>query len=224
MLSQLKEDEFGITIILIPHNNSDRLTMRMERDILPTIRAHPTWKFQLIFIDNSDADKRQDYHLPPDENIEHIDIWPGMNIMYGPAMNLAIEKTKYPYLVYVCSNHGHMYDTTWIDDLVNPIVQNSNIAITGSLYPSCAPADMGFQSHLPHVHVQGGVFAARTEALAAYPYTTDERWKHWGSDIYECYQLLSAGFILYQVDTINSVWRKSVDFPERWKYVHDYSE
>ena len=224
MLSPLKENELGVTIILIPHNNSDRFKTRMHRDVLPTIQAHPLWKFQLIFIDNSDADKKPEYDFPEEKNIQYINIWPGDNIMYGPAMNMAVEKTIYPYLVYVCSNHGHMYDSTWIDDLVNPIVQNSNIAMTGSLYPSCHPSVMGFPSHLPHQHVQGGVFAARTETLVTYPYTADQRWKHWGSDIFQCYQLLSAGFKIHNVNTIISVWRKCVDFPENWKYVHDYSE
>ena len=104
-------------------------------------------------------------------NLTHTIIWPSINLMYGLAINSAIEITAYPYFVYVCSNHGHMYDPTWLDDLVNPIVHDSRVAMPGSLYPIGNPTEMGFPSYLPHVHIQGGVFGARTEALIAYSYT-----------------------------------------------------
>ena len=83
---------------------------------------------------------------------------------------------------------------------------------------------MGFPSHLPSFHIQGGLFAARTAVMRDYPYTDDARWVHWGSDIYQSYQLLNAGFELKNVPSVNSVWRQHVEVPERWKYVHDYSE
>ena len=224
MLSPLKENEFGVTIVLIPHNNIERFTKRLQRDVLPTILAHPMWKFQLIIIDNSDTDNTSLYHLPDKDNLNKTVIWPGENLMYGPTLNLALKFTEYPYIVYVCSNHGHMYDPTWLDDLLDPLIQNPTVAMTGSLYPSGDPVEMGFPSLLPKIHVQGGIFGARTEALVSHPYTTDERWIHWGSDIYQCFQLLLAGFTLQNVETINSVWRQCVSSPQQWKYVHDYSE
>ncbi len=224
MLATLNEDETGVTIVIIPHNDAARFKTRLERDILPTIAAHPAWKFQIVIIDNSDEDKKQQYNFPAVPNVEYVYKWPGTNIMYGPAMNLALSTGCYPYLIYVCSNHGHMYDPTWIDDLINPMITNPAIAMTGSYYPSCAPEVMGFPSHLPPVHIQGGVFGGRTEALVTHPYNTSEQWKHWGSDIYQSFQLLNAGFILQDVPSVKSVWRQSVNSPEQWKFVHDYTE
>ena len=61
MQSPLKGNDFGVSVILIPHNNAERFNMRMQRDVLPTIKAHPSWKFQLIIIDNSDEDKKQQH-------------------------------------------------------------------------------------------------------------------------------------------------------------------
>jgi len=223
-LSVQNEFENGVTIVLIPHNNPDRFKTRIERDILPTIVAHPTWKFQVVIIDNSDKDKRPSYNVLSEYDLQYICRWSGSNIMYGPGMNLAVALSQYPYLVYVCSNHGHMYDPTWIDDLVYPIIKDSNVAMTGSFYPSCNPIDLGFPTHLPQIHIQGGLFAARVEALRDHPYTNDPRWVHWGSDIYQCYKLLNAGLLLHDVPTVKSVWRQSVSSPETWKYVHDYSE
>ena len=220
----LSENEFGVSIVLIAHNNRERFITRLEREVLPTIAAHPHWKFQLIIIDNSDVDNRELYNFKDEDRLQHLVIWPGSNLMYGPSMNLAVKVAIHPYLIYICSNHGRMYNPTWIDDLVNPMVQDSKIAMTGSSYPSGNPVEMGFPANLPPMHIQGGVFGARTETLIAHPYTTDERWIHWGSDIYLCYQLLLAGYVLHPVKTVNSVWRQCVSSPEQWKYVHDYAE
>jgi hypothetical protein len=220
----LNKAEIGATIVLIPHNNPQAFKTRLERDIIPTIVAHPAWKFQIIIVDNSDKDKKASYDILSDYQLEYICMCPGTNIMYGPGMNLAIGLSKYPYLVYACSNHGRMYDPTWIDDLIEPLIAHPKVAMTGSFYASCNPADLGFPVHLPHIHIQGGLFAARAEALRAYPYTNDPRWIHWGSDIYQSYTLLNAGFLLHDVITVKSVWRQRVSSPQSWKYVHDYCE
>ena len=216
--------ETGVSIVMIPHNDALRFETRLLRDIIPTIQAHSTWTFQIVIIDNSDEDKKQLFDFPILDNVEYYYQWAGINLMYGPAMNLASKVSCHPFLVYVCTNHGRMYDPSWIDDLLAPMIKNPNVAMTGSHYPSCSPDHMGFPSDLPAYHIQGGIFGARTEALVAHPYTTIEEWKHWGSDIYQSFQLLNAGFDLENVETVKSVWRQSLNSPNQWKYVHDNSE
>lgn len=220
----LKAGEIGISIILIPYNNQYRFQTRLDRDIIPTIKAHPTWDFEIIVVDNSDKEDKTIINTFKQQNIYSEYLWQGTNIMYGPAMNLALSVNRYPYIVYLCTNHGRMYNPTWIDDLITPILENPNVAMTGSFYNSCNPEVMGFPSQLPSIHIQGGIFGARAEIMKKYPYTNDQRWIHWGSDIYQSYQLLNAGFLLHEVTTIKSVWRENVISPENWKYVHDYSE
>ncbi len=217
-------NKIEVAIILIPYNNSVKFQTRLEREIVPTIKAHSEWKFNVIIIDNSD--EVNDINLNPLRaiNINPFYLRTGNNLMYGPAMNLALSLNLSPYIVYVCTNHGRMYHPTWVDDLLTPLINDGNIAMTGSHYPSCHPGSLGFPSHLPHIHIQGGVFASKTDLLLKYPYTNDERYKHGGSDIYQSFQLLNAGFILHDVSTIKSVWRQNISYPERWKYVHDYSE
>ena len=225
MSSALSENEIGVSIVLIPYNNEDKFRIRLERDIIPTIKAHPEWKFQIIIVDNSDEAKRVCLNILHSLNICPVYLWPGTNIMYGPAMNLALLAAPYPYVVYLCTNHGRMYDPTWIDDIIYPMMLDEKIAMTGSHYASgCGADQFGFSPHLPRIHVQGGIFGARTAIMKAYPYTMDSKWIHGASDICQSYQLLHAGFVLMDVPTIKSVWRQKVDKPEQWKYVHDYSE
>jgi hypothetical protein len=220
----LTEKQIGVTIVLIPYNNEERFLTRLERELLPTLQAHPHWDFQVIIVDNSDEDKRPSYRFFEQHQLKHKIFWPGTNLMYGPAMNLALTACENPYVVYMCSNHGRMYDPTWIDDLLLPLVNDERVAMTGSYYGSCNPDSLGFPSHLPRYHIQGGLFAARTATLQAYPYTTNQSWIHGASDIYQSFQLLNAGFTLRDVPTVKSVWRQNLDSPERWKYVHDYVE
>jgi glycosyltransferase involved in cell wall biosynthesis len=214
----------SVSIIAILYNNADRFTVRLERDLIPTIHAHPDWKFQFVIVDNSDLDNKSTCQVLCDNDIEYVYLYPGNNIMYGPAMNLALESCKYPYVIYVCSNHGRMYDVTWIDDLLYPMIEDEKVAMTGSFYPSCSPVDMGFPPELPPIHIQGGLFGAKTAILQAFPYSLDQRWVHWGSDLYQSFQLLNTGFLLKDVPSIKSVWRQNLSSPERWKFVHDSSE
>jgi GT2 family glycosyltransferase len=220
----LNEGETGISIVLIPHNNQYKFQTRLERDIIPTIKAHPAWKFQVIIVDNSDEANQIHLDKLYELNINPVYLWPGTNIMYGPAMNLALSANTYPYMVYLCSNHGRMYHPTWIDDLIKPLIEDPKVAMTGSLYNSCHPSAMGFPSHLTPKHIQGGIFCARTEMMKNYPYTNDRRWVHGGSDVYQSFQLLNAGFLLHEVTTVKSVWRQCINSQNKWKYVHDNSE
>jgi hypothetical protein len=222
MIEALKKLE--VSIILIPHNNPERFQTRLERDLLPTIEAHPTWKFQIVIADNSEASHRPSYDLLRESALEYQVIWTGSNMMYGPAMNLAVALCDHPYIIYACTNHGRMFDTSWIDDLIEPLIEDSNVAMTGSVCPSGHPTVFGFPAHLPSIHIQGGLFGSKTKVLSAYPYTHDSRWIHGGSDVYQSFQFLNAGMQLRDIPTIKSVWCGKLDSPEQWKYVHDYSE
>lgn len=221
----IDNNRIGVSFILIPYNNGEKFRTRLERDLLPTIHAHPTWDFQFIIVDNSDEDQRACCRFFEDNELKHYMLWPGTNLMYGPAMNLALKACEYSYITYVCSNHGRMYNPTWIDDLINPMIEDEKIAMTGSHYASgCGAEHFGFAPHLPRIHIQGGIFGARTSIMKAYPYSSDRNWVHGASDIYQSYQLLNAGFILKDVPTIKSVWQQNLPSPQRWKFVHDYTE
>lgn len=214
----------GVSIIFIPYNNADASILRLERDLFPTIDAHPDTNFQLLIVDNSDEDQKLNYCIPALSNIEYCYLRTGKNLKYGPSINLALKLAKHDFIVYICSNHGRMYDPTWIDDLVAPLIEHKNIGMTGSLYPTgISSLEMGFQVDLKRYHIQGGLFGARTNTLKQHPYTEISEWIHGGSDIYQSFQLMAAGFELKDVPTVKSVWRQQVANPSNWKYVHDHS-
>jgi glycosyltransferase involved in cell wall biosynthesis len=216
----------GATVVLVAHGEEDRALTRLLRDVLPSLRVRRrVVEFELVVVDNSGARlERLAEAVLRNGDLHARYLWNhGENAWYGPALNQAVAAARHPFIVYACARHGRMHDPTWIDDLLRPLAQDASgrVAMTGSLYPSGAPSHMGFPDTLEWTHVQGGVFAARREVLARFPYPGGAL-AHWGADVYQCHRLRHEGFRLVEVPTVKSVWRERVD--GSWKYVHDESE
>ena len=213
----------AVTLVLVPYNNLERAMTRLQRDLVPSLEHYRTWDFELLVIDNSEQ------RLEPLAAAVDALPWPsqyvwhdGANRMYGPSLNIAARLAQHPFLIYACTNHGRMHDPRWIQDLILPLWASERVAMTGHPYPSPPASALGFRYSGRCFHIQGGVFAARTATLRSYPYDEGEH-AHWGSDIWQSYQLLQEGFELAAVPSVMSVWRKRAR-RGRWRYVHDESE
>jgi hypothetical protein len=207
---------------MIAHNNDTGFLTHFG-DLLAALR-HVQLKAQVIVIDNSDTDRLCDAVIgnetPGFKRIAADYHWHGgANLLYGPSMNEAVSVAIHPYLLYVCANHGESRDPTWPLDLLAPLAED-RVAMTGSLQFSGEECleELGFPPEIPAIHIQGGIFAARTDVLRAYPYPNG-KCAHWFSDIYQCARLLAEGWKLVDVPTIKSVWREDPGEGE-WKYVH----
>jgi hypothetical protein len=214
-------DKLTISFILIVYNNREKFFTRMDRDILPTVAYYPNCKFQFVIIDNSYEESKSIEKFLIEKHINYVYKWNDNNIKYGPSINLALEFCCYEYVVYICTNHGKMYDVGWLYDLISPLITNSKIGMTGTVYDGGDSNAFGFPRVSGH-HIQGGIFGSRKEILKRYPYS-NKRSIHDGSDLYESFQLANAGFILKDIPTIKAVWNLIVNQPYKWKYVHDYS-
>jgi hypothetical protein len=213
-----------ISAVMVVHNNEEGSLTRLLRDLLPALcLLRPLLDAELIIVDNSVARLDRMANAVLNNGVFDADYrWQGgQNLMYGPSLNLAVSLASHPYLLYACANHGQSFDPTWPWDLLQPLLDDGagKVAMAGSLQPSGAPANFGFPASLPTVHVQGGVFAARSELLRLHPYPGG-RYAHWGSDIYQSFQLMEAGFDLAEVPTVKSVWRGTNPGDGAWKYVH----
>jgi hypothetical protein len=208
----------GVTAVMIAYNNEYKALIRLTRDLMPALRAFDA---ELIVIDNSEQPCHWLAEAVARSRVEHhYYCWQnGENLYFGPAMNVAIKLASRPYLAYVCTNHGHSYDRSWLADLIAPLLADDTVAMTGTIAGAGPPTNMGFDASLPEIHIQGGVFAARVEALRAHPYPNGA-YAHWGADIYECFALMAAGHRLVHVPTIRSVWRARAG-AGRFKYVHE---
>jgi hypothetical protein len=212
------------TVVLLAYNDLGRARRRIERDVLPSLRHYPDWVFELIVIDNSEQRLHALAELVSALPWKSRYLWnDGRNLQYGPSMNLAARLAEHPYILYACTQHGRMHDPTWIEDLIAPMWADDRIAMCGHLFPSAPPGVLGFpeRGH-QHLHVQGGVLAARTEIIRRFPYD-EQQWAHGGSDVWQSYRLMHEGLALHHVPTVFSGWMM-VAPPGPWKYVHDYAD
>jgi hypothetical protein len=213
----------AVTIVLVPFNNENRALTRVNRDLVPSLRYYRGWSFELIVVDNSER------RLERLAECVNALPWPsrylwqeGANLMYGPSLNLAAKLAEHPILLYVCTNHGRMVHPRWIQDLVDPLRTRERVAMSGHTYSSPPASAVGLAYEPKQLHVQGGVFAARTEVLRNCPYD-ETRFAHWSSDIWMSYRLLQEGFELADVRSVMSVWRRRARRGP-WRYIHDDSE
>ena len=213
----------AVTAVMIAYNNEADSLTRLQRDLLPALRD-PRLDYELIVIDNSAAESpllRYAVTGNPGDNGRYY--WQqGDNLMYGPALNLVATLANHPYLLYICTSHGYSNDPTWALDLLEPLITDTagEVGMTGSLQDAGPPEAMGFPASLPQRHIQGGVFAARTQTIIDYPYVNGE-FAQSGSDLHQCFQLMSAGLRLVDVPTIRSVWFHRDLGEGPFKYVHD---
>lgn len=214
----------GVTAVMVAYHNEEQALTRLFRDLLPSLLLYrPVLDAELIVVDNSTqplprlAEAVRDNGTLPAKYL-----WSeGRNLYYGPALNRAVQAAAHPYLLYVCASHGRMLDPTWLWDLLVPLLNDASgrVALTGTHYASGPPSKLGFPDSLPRIHIQGGLFAGRTEVLAKNPYP-DGEYAHWCSDIYQSFQLLQQGYQLVDVPTVRSVWREKVT-DGHYKFVHD---
>jgi hypothetical protein len=213
----------GVTAVMIAHNEEERSLTRFLRDLLPSLwLLRPVLDAEIVVIDNSEVRSDRFANAVLDNGgFTASYCWnEGRNLMYGPSLNVATGIATRPFLLYVCSTHGHMYDPTWAWDLLTTLVDDprGDIAMCGTLAASGPPGAMGFPESLSPVHVQGGLFGARTDVLRAHLYAEGD-YAHWGSDVYQSFQLMAAGYRLVNVPSIRSVWRSAIE-GRHWKYVH----
>ena len=204
----------GVSAVMIAYENEQKSLLRLRRDLLPALRGFDT---ELIVIDNS---ARRSSLLALSVKAARGDYrWQGGdNLLYGPAMNLAVKLATKPYLLYVCSNHGRSRDHSWAADLLAPLEDDATVAMTGSLWPSGDPMALGYSAELPWHHIQGGVFAARRDTLLTHPWP-DGQYAHYLADLDICFRLMGAGLKLIDVPTVKSVWQDDPGSGD-WKYLH----
>lgn len=226
-----------IHAVLLCYENPDQTLLRWERDVLPALeRASEAFGLAgaVTVVDNSagmsdalNARFRADY------------VRPGTNLQYGPGINLAVRRRPSAFTVYACTRHGRAFDSSWMTDLLAPLVADPRAGLAGCLWGSNSPegvadatgqawvadqfrfVDEGGRGYVPQ-HVQGGVFAARTEVLLRFPY--DAAIPHLYTDHLITWRALKAGYRCADVPGVRSVWR------DRWrekysmdgvKYLHD---
>lgn len=228
--------------VLVAYNNPDKTLQRWVRDVRPSLEVCFKGDWVVTVVDNSPSPDRQLWDEFGD------DYWPlGQNLFYGGAINWAVRRIPSDFVIYACTNHGRMVDPRWTGDLIDPMLADPKVAMTGHLMGSNSPEGVAhwawpgdenkgrreaFHERYRFVdqyglgwvpqHVQGGVWAARTRALWEHPY--EEPFLHLYSDHLVTWDLMKAGYEVRDVCTVKSLWKDTLRNHTNLKYYHDNSE
>jgi hypothetical protein len=207
-----------LTVGVCPYNNAAAFAERMARLILPTLRHYPDYEAEIVCVDNSAVYNEAMVKPLAEGGVPFTYVWNnGRNDAYAGALNRMVSLARYPNFVYVCSGHGKLYDPTWLADILVPLAdprcgQAGTVAVSN--YQDIGRQGFGW-------HIQGGLFAARTEVLRKFPYSP--KYPHLYSDVWMSRELEDHGYRLMGVPTVASVWGRVVYEPHAFKVVHDHS-
>jgi GT2 family glycosyltransferase len=176
---------------------------------------------ELLIVDNSQTPTVPALELAARDDRVRL-LWnDGYNLYIAGALNRVLPAARGRNVVYFCASHGRANDPTWLTDLLAPL-EDPQVGAAGCVLPcefnrvAACPADL----IEPQLHVQGGIWSARLEALRSIGFS--HRFPFEFCDVDLSRRLLAAGFRLANVPSIVSVAGGQVPHPERNKYVHDY--
>lgn len=197
-------------------NFASPIVQRLQRDVLPTLAHYPDGVFEIICIDNDPKPHTELQAFLASLTIPVKYLWNGgSNVQISAAKNQLYALAAHPILVYVCANHGRMYDPTWLADLVQPL-ENPQVAMTGAggYYQL---ADIGAGAGRA-IFIQGGLLAARVEILRKHPLS--EHYPHAHSDKWISRELMNQGYLIRNVPTVMSLWQQRIPEAHSFKYFH----
>lgn len=154
------------------------------------------------------------------------------NLFCCKASQLLLQLSSSPYIAYLCVAHTEVNDPTWILDAVSVLESDPKIALAGHVrgmsglyyYQSIATGQPSEQKPIPdflplleghfsrteiiegadhHIHVQGGAWVARREALLACG-GFETKIKHLFMDVELAVRLQCYGWKLAQVPSMYS--------------------
>ena len=195
-------------------------TGTIVRDVLGSLEAcELTGEF--LIVDNSPAPTMEAVRLAAEDDRVRF-LWnQGYNVYLTGALTTAALQAHGRHFVYCCASHGLVNNPTWLTDLIAPLADES-IALAGHIHPcefnrvASVPADI----IEPQIHVQGGVWTARTAFLRQFGFS--HRFPFEFCDVDLSRRCLAAGYQLASVPSIVSVAGGVIPDPEQYKYVHDY--
>ena len=202
-MSEVQDSKHKATVCLIPFKNNTRFR-KILSEVLRVTK-------NIIVIDNNRES------IFKQECNKHTYRFNGNKGGLAGATNMAVSLCETEYFVYLCSNHIHIYDDTWLDYLVTQMDEMPEAVMGGDLTP-----------YKGRHHIQGGIFIARTQFLKDYPYDA-EHYPFSYMDVFMSDKIVKLGFKLGEIGGIRSTlskWNKFSEIRnaqnERFKIVHGH--
>lgn len=176
---------------------------------------------EYLIVDNSPTLTREACDLADKDSRVRV-LWNhGYNTYLAGAITRAAECAAGKSLVYCCASHGVTNHFSWITDIIEPL-QDERVALAGCVMPCEFNRVAECQADIinPQIHVQGGVWSARTEFIRSFGLS--HRFPFEFCDVDLSRRAIAAGYRLADVSSICSLPSGIVSNPAKYKYIHDY--
>ncbi len=193
---------FGICV----YEDAEAIASAIETYLLPSLKLASG--AEILCVDNSRSpSKLVEARLAASGYPFRYD-WSRRNLKYSATLNRLVAQAGHPYFVYVCLAHCELRDPSWWKDLLAPL-EDPSVGMSGCRQDG--------PWEFPAEHIQGGVFAARTEVLRALPYSP--AYPHDFSDIDMSQRLGDEGYRLADVTSVRNLLPGQAP-GEGWKILH----
>lgn len=213
-------NRLDVTFATVLHEPDWKRTGLIIRDVLASLEACEL-SGEYLIVDNSPAPTMEAVRLAAEDSRVRFTWNQSYNVYLAGALQTAVLQAKGDHFVYICASHGMINDSTWLTDLIAPLTDES-VALAGHVQPcefnrvASVPGDIID----PQIHVQSGVWSARTQFLREFGFS--HRFPFEFCDVDLSRRCLAAGYQLASVPSIVSIAGGTIPDLERYKYVHDY--
>jgi len=216
-----------IDIVLVTYSRDNPSRHRETEEVLRRIVEKTTTPYTLTIVDNaSDAELVRELRSFAEgrDNVRVLAL--PENRFWGPAVNLALERSSGEFVFYVCSNEGFVAKVGWERECLQYMRANPRVALGGHLISSPRFHDGDGYRRQPWFsnfrnrsfakknpkrafhHVQGGIFVLRRAAYEECGGYNDAVTQA-GADVEYSYYLESRGWELGGIKQLPSVTTKT---------------
>ncbi|MBP2046662.1 glycosyltransferase [Methanobacterium aggregans] len=126
-----------IDIFMVTYQTGHYKDLKTMKEILDQIFKHTTLEFNLTIIDNNSDEDFKNFLVNYSRLYTNISlIFLKDNLQCGPASNIALEKMKNEFAIYICSNEGFIIKHGWEREAINYMKKHPNVGIAGNLIHS----------------------------------------------------------------------------------------
>ncbi len=171
----------AVDMFLVTYNNLPEL-----KEIIRRIYKYTTTYFNLTIVDNNSNRDVKKYLTSLAKVTGNVDLnLLKKNVFCGPGSNIALQKSKGKYAIYVCSKEGFILNYNWESEMIKYMERHQDVGIASHLaYHPVYPTGEKMKTHelfkhfrnkdyadriddKPLKHVQGGLYILRREMFEA---------------------------------------------------------
>jgi len=215
-----------VTIVLVAYKNRSRFSETLK-ELLKT-----RGDYNLFVVDNNEyllnkyspaiyhnismeneglkKEKKELKKEIDDLNIDYDYIWNGNKGKLAGAMNRAIERINTKYFVYLCSNHIHINDPNWLNNVLDNFRNTSSDIVMGG---DIRPVE-------EKIHLQGGCFIGKTEWFKINRYD-EENFPFSYMDVYISDKIIEDKKRFIKIDGVISTMGGKPDEPFQIAHYHE---